>query len=108
MTTAVSYPHIMKAEGKSARLERQPRIRVAQIVVNYRDLGNSADDVCVHYPHLTLAEVHSALAYYFDHQAEIDAEIAEEQRMIDESYKNAQPTQVELKLRAQGLLPPRT
>jgi hypothetical protein len=45
------------------------------------------------------------MAYYFDHQAEIDAEIAEEQRENEESRKNAKPTAVELKLQAQGLLP---
>jgi uncharacterized protein (DUF433 family) len=106
MTVAVTYPHIVKIEGSPARLERMPRIRVAQIVMNYLDHGMSVDEICIHYPHLERAEVHSAMAYYFDHQAEIDAEIAEEQRMIEESYKNAKPTAVELQLRAQGLLPP--
>ena len=28
-----------------------------------------------HYPYLKLAEVHSAMAWYYDHQPEIDAEI---------------------------------
>jgi uncharacterized protein (DUF433 family) len=107
MSTAVIYPHVVKVDGKPACLEHSPRIRVAQIVVNYRDLGNSTEEVCTRYQHLKLAEVHSALAYYFDHQAEVDAEIEEEQRMIDESYKNAKPTPVEIKLRTQGLLPHR-
>jgi len=47
------------------------------------------------------------MAYYFDHQAEIDAEIDAEQRLIEESRRTAQPTPVELRLRAQGLLPTR-
>ena len=76
MSTAVTYPHIVKMEGSPARLERMPRIRVAQIVMNYCDHSRSADEICIHYPHLQLAEVHSARAYDFDHQPEIDAEIA--------------------------------
>jgi hypothetical protein len=28
-----------------------------------------------HHPHLSLAQIHAALAYYFDHQAEFDSEI---------------------------------
>jgi hypothetical protein len=27
------------------------------------------------YPHLSLAQIHSALAYYYDHQTELEAEI---------------------------------
>ena len=105
MTIAVSYPHIVKVERAPAHLERMPRIRVSQIVVDYLNHGWSADEICLHYPHLMRAEVHSAMAYYFDHQAEIDAEIKEEQKMIEQSYKDAAPTAVELRLRAQGLLP---
>ena len=105
MAIATTYPHIVKTEGTPARLERLPRIRVAQIVVNYFDHGRSPDEVCQHFPHLKLAEVHSAMAYYFDHQAEIDAEIEEEQKLNDEARRNAKPTAVELRLRAQGFLP---
>jgi hypothetical protein len=35
----------------------------------------SADDILMALPHLRAAEVHAALAYYFDHQAEVDAEM---------------------------------
>src|SRR5438309_5431673 len=106
MTIAISYPHIVKTEDNSARLERMPRIRVAQIVMDYLYQGWSPDEICHQYPHLQPAEVHSAMAYYFDHQEEIDAEIKEEERLNEDSYKNAKPTPVELRLRAQGLLPP--
>jgi hypothetical protein len=100
-----TYPHIEKTETNPARLKRLPRIRVSQLVTDYLNHGWSADEIVIHYPHLKLAEVHSALAYYFDHQAEIDTEINEEQRLIEASRQNAQPTPVELRLRAQGLLP---
>lgn len=107
MATEVSYPHIEKIQGSAARLRRLPRIRVAQIVIDHLNHGWSADEICIHYPHLKLAEVHSALSYYFDHQSEIDHEIEEEQRRIEESRKNASPTPAEQRLRSQGLLPPR-
>lgn len=107
MTVTTSYPHIEKMESKPACLQRMPRIRVSQIVIDYLNHGWSADEIVIHYPHLKLAEVHSAMAYYFDHQAEIDGEIATEQHVIEESRKNTPPTPVELRLRAQGLLPKR-
>src|SRR5947208_11661355 len=107
MTVAANYPHIDKTGSDPAHLKRLPRIRVSQIVIDYLNHGWSADEICIHYPHLRLAEVHSAMAYYFDHQVEIESEIDNEQVIIEESRKKAKPTALELRLRAQGLLPPR-
>src|SRR5688572_15245121 len=39
MVNAVAYPHIIKEDGKPARLERHPRIRVAQLVMDYLAYG---------------------------------------------------------------------
>jgi uncharacterized protein (DUF433 family) len=105
MSIAVTYPHILKANDQPACLERLPRIRVSQIVIDYLNNGWSADEMCIHYPHLKLAEVHSAMAYYFDHQAEIDAEISEEQKLIQDWRTNSPPSPFMLRLKAQGLLP---
>ena len=75
MASVVTYPHIEKPEGKPARLARIPRIRVAQIVIDYLDHHWTPEEMVMHYPHLQLAEVYAAMTYYFDHQTEIDAEI---------------------------------
>ena len=98
MSTAVTYPHIVKIEGQPAHLERLPRVRVSQVAVEYVKHCSSPDEICFHYPHLKLAEVHSAMAYYFDHQAEIDAEIAEEQRMVEEWRKSLPPSPIETRI----------
>ena len=107
MSVATTYPHIEKIDDAPARLQRLPRIRVAQIAIDYLNHGWSADEIVLHYPHLRPAEVHSAMAYYFDHREEIDREIAEEQRAIQEWRTNTPPSPVELRFRAQGLLPHR-
>ena len=75
MASVVTYPHIEKPAGKPARLARLPRIRVAQIVIDYLDHHWTPEEMVTQYPHLQLAEVYGAMTYYFDHQAEIDAEI---------------------------------
>jgi hypothetical protein len=106
MTAAISYPHVVKPEGAPARLERLPRIRVAQIAMDYLFQGWSPDEICNQYPHLMPAEVHSAMAYYFDHQAEIEQEIEGEIKSVEEWRKKTPPSPIMLRLRAQGLLPP--
>src|SRR5450432_2339111 len=80
---ALDYPHICKTAGDVARLERLPRIRVAMIVADHIGNGWSAEEILRQYPHLQPAEVHAALAYYFDHREEIDEELAAELREMD-------------------------
>ena len=46
-------------------------------------MGMSVDEIMVTLHHLTPSQVHSALAYYFDHQNEINKELEE---ISDEEY----------------------
>ncbi len=50
------------------------RITVQNIVIWHDRMGKSADEIATEYD-LTLADVYTALAYYFDHRAEIDQSI---------------------------------
>jgi len=52
------------------------RTPVRAVVENWR-LGLSPEEIVVHLPHLTLAQVFDALSYYSDRQEEIDAFIEE-------------------------------
>jgi hypothetical protein len=58
----------------------------------------SADEIVAQFPSLTLSDVHTALAYYFDHIAEIQAEMQEERRIVEESRRN-NPSLLDAKLR---------
>lgn len=57
------------------------RIRVQDIVA-WTELGRSPDEIIDGYPHITLADVHAALAYYHDHRDEIDRQIQEDEEFI--------------------------
>lgn len=103
MALALTYPHIIKEEGESARLERIPRVRVAQIAMDYLAYGWSVEEMCRQHPYLSLSEAHSAMAYYFDHQDEIDAEIQTELVAVDEARSQTLPTALELRLKARGI-----
>jgi hypothetical protein len=103
MSVEITYPHISKAAGQPARLERVPRVRVAQIVMDYLAHGWSAQEMCRQHPYLNPAEVHAALGYYFDHQKEIDAEIEDEVKQIDQSAAPLE-SPFAVRLRAKGIL----
>ena len=91
MPVELTYPHIVKEPGKPARLEGHPRTRVAMIVADYLWRGWSAEEIARQYPYLTLAEVHAAMTYYFDHKGEIEDELLAEYREVEE-WKKTHPT----------------
>jgi uncharacterized protein (DUF433 family) len=50
------------------------RVRVSDVVVWHERRGYSPDEIVEFFPGITLADVHAALAYYFDNRAEIEDE----------------------------------
>jgi uncharacterized protein (DUF433 family) len=64
------------------------RIRVQDIVIR-TELGDSPDHIIQAYPQLTLADVHAALAYYFDNRELIDQQIREGETLAEQMKQQA-------------------
>jgi len=47
------------------------RVRVQDLVSDHERHGLSPEQIAREYPHLTLAQVYAALAYYHDHRDEV-------------------------------------
>ena len=60
------------------------RVKVIEIAVDKLAHGSSPEEMHFQYPHLSLAQIHAALAYYYDHQTEFDAEIKRRRREASE------------------------
>ena len=62
-------------------LDGEPIIRGTRIavrhLVEWDRMGHDVDEIVAMYPHLTHAQVHDALSYYFDHKADVDRLIEE-------------------------------
>lgn len=69
--------------GGRARIAGQ-RIRVQDIVIWSEHRGMTPDEIVSHFPSITLADVHIALADYFDHVQEIQQEIRADQAYAEE------------------------
>ena len=61
---------------------RGRRITVQDIAIWHERLGKSADEIAAEFD-LTLADVYTALAYYFDHREAIDARMTEDGTFAD-------------------------
>jgi uncharacterized protein (DUF433 family) len=66
------------------------RIKVQHIAAWHEQCGMSPDEIVAEHPGLSLAEVHAALAYYYDHREVIDADILVDDEFIA-SLKSASP-----------------
>jgi uncharacterized protein (DUF433 family) len=53
------------------------RVTVLQIVTFYKQ-GETPEEMTLNFPHVSLAQIHAALAYYYAHQAAVEQELAEE------------------------------
>lgn len=59
------------------------RIRVWDVYILSERLGKTPDEIRTDYPELSLANIYAALAYYFDHQSEIDAQMKAADDFVD-------------------------
>ncbi|MBK1633458.1 hypothetical protein CKO31_22450 [Thiohalocapsa halophila] len=57
------------------------RIKVRDVAFQQEYLGRDADEIATELD-LTLAEVHAALAYYFDHRDEIEQTVADRDALV--------------------------
>ncbi len=67
------------------------RMKVAQIALEYDRLGWTPDQIVDAHPHLTLAQIHAALSYYYDNLPLFHKELKENQEFLD-SLRHHYPT----------------
>lgn len=79
--------------------------KVVEVVLDKTACGWDVEESRSQHPHLGLAQIHAALAYYYDHQDEVDAEIERRYREVQRMKAAAGDSPVKKRLRDAGLLP---
>lgn len=94
MTPVATYGHIVRKPRICGGLPHinGTRIRVMDVVALH-ERGLSPAEILDSLEHLTLAQVHSALAYYYDHEDEIEREF-EQARRFAEKFRTKHPDMV--------------
>jgi uncharacterized protein (DUF433 family) len=90
---ALEHPHVeCRAGVQDGRpVIRGTRFPVSSIVQNHRR-GLTVDEILLEFPHLSSAAVYDALSYYYDHRDQIDHEIADLVKAVNEAQESLQPT----------------
>jgi uncharacterized protein (DUF433 family) len=58
--------------------------KVIEVVLDTLAHGSSPEEIHFQYPHLSLAQIHAALSFYYEHKPELEAEIKRRWREVDE------------------------
>jgi len=98
-----SYEHILLNQKNQPIIEGT-KIKVLELVLDKIAYGWSPEELQYQHPNLTLGQVYSALAYYADHQEELDKEIETQLRHVDQMRESSRPTPLLKRLKAKKLI----
>jgi uncharacterized protein (DUF433 family) len=96
------YEHIVLDES-GVPMITGTTMKVIELVLDSKTYGWSPAELHFQHPYLTLGQIHSALAYYWDHQDELDHDIARRLQFVDQIQQTTKPTPLQARLKAKGL-----
>jgi uncharacterized protein (DUF433 family) len=103
--TAVLNSHIFLDEHGVARIDRT-NVKVIEVALDVLAHQSSPQEIHDQYPHLSLAQIHAALTYYYDHQETLDAKIEQDYREVEAMAAQAREiSPIRKRLREMGKLP---
>jgi hypothetical protein len=79
-------------------------MKVKELVVEKIAYGWSPEELHFQHPYLSMGQIYSALAYYADHQEEIDRDIRRQLEFVERLREEAGPSPLVARLKAQGLI----
>lgn len=71
----------IEIDGQGVAWLAGTKVKVVEVVLDKLAHGWSPEEIHFQHPHLSLAQIHGALTYYYENQPELDAEIRS--RMAD-------------------------
>ena len=83
MLSVTRYEHIMLNESHVPMIAGTT-MKVVELVLDHLAYGWSPEELHFQHPDLTLGQIHSALAYYWDHKAELDKDIEGRLQTVDQ------------------------
>jgi uncharacterized protein (DUF433 family) len=104
MPEAVATAHIWLDSQGRAWID-QTNVKVLEVVLDHLAYGWSPEEMNYQQPQLSLAQLHAALAYYFDHQTEFDAQVEAGLRQAERLAAESKDSPLRQRLRRLGKLP---
>ena len=103
MVEKIAYAHIEQNSDGVPYLTGT-KIQVKQVALDHIAYQWTAEDIQRNHPHLSLSQIHSALAYYYDHKEELDNAIEEGLQRAEHIKAELGESPLRLKLKAHGAI----
>jgi uncharacterized protein (DUF433 family) len=103
MLVETRYEHIALSE-KGSPVIAGTSMKVIELVLDHKAYGWSPEELQFQHPYLTLGQIYSALAYYWDHRQEMDEAISQQLERVDKLARRARQTPLDQRLRERGLI----
>ena len=101
--TTTSYEHI-RLDDKGAPYIVGTTMKVVELVTAQRAYGWSPEELHFQHPYLSMTQIHSALAYYWEHKETLDAEIERRLHYAEQSRQQAGASPLATRLRESGMI----
>ncbi len=96
-----NYEHVA-LDAKGVPVIAGTHMKVIEIVLEKKAHGWSPEELYFQHPHLTLGQICSALAYYWDHQEALDRDIERRLAFVKQVQKNQGETPLGARLKSNG------
>jgi uncharacterized protein (DUF433 family) len=100
--TVTTYEHV-QLDANGIPFIAGTTMKVVELVMAQMAPGWSPKELHFQYPYLTLGQIHSSLAYYWDHAEVLDADIERRWQWAEQTRRDAGPSPLVAKLRTQVL-----
>jgi uncharacterized protein (DUF433 family) len=100
---ATGYEHILTTEQGVPVIEGT-HTKVIEIVLETQSYGWSPEELHLQHPYLSLGQIYSALAYYWDHKEQLDQDIEQRLQQADRMRETLGQAPLFDKLKAEGLI----
>jgi uncharacterized protein (DUF433 family) len=97
------YEHIILDE-RQVPIIAGTTMKVIELVLEKTAYGWSPEELHFQHPYLTLGQIYSALAYYWDHRVELDRDIEQRHKLVDSIQQTTKPSPLTARIKAEGLL----
>ena len=101
--TMTTYEHV-RIDANGVPVIADTNMKVVELVMAQMAYGWSPEELHFQHPYLMLGQIHSALAYYWDHKVELDVDIERRWQDAETRRRDAGPSPLAARLRAQGYL----
>jgi len=100
---ATTYEHIVRNEN-GVVLIAGTTTKVIELIEERMAYGWSPEEIYFQHPYLSLGQIHSALAYYWDHAEEMNQEIEHRSHMAETIQQANKISPFVERLKSQGLI----